>query len=66
MAEQGVRWQKPLTGTLHLSRTNGFFFGGGKKLLNTYYDTARRLGVRVVYDATVRELVCDGHARHGP
>ncbi len=59
MAEQGVRWQKPLTGTLHLSRTNGFFLGGGKHLVNTYYDTALRLGVRVVYDATVRALTGD-------
>jgi tricarballylate dehydrogenase len=53
MSEQGVRWQKPLKGTLHLSRTNGFFLGGGKNLVNTYYDTAERLGVRVVYDASV-------------
>jgi len=54
MAEQGVRWQRPLTGTLNLSRTNGFFLGGGKHLVNTYYDTARRLGVEVRYNATVR------------
>ena len=54
MADQGVRWQKPLTGTLSLSRTNGFFLGGGKHLVNTYYDTARRLGVEVRYGATVR------------
>ncbi len=60
MAQQGVRWVRPLTGTLHLSRTNGFFLGGGKALVNTYYDTAQRLGVRVAYDATVRELACDG------
>ena len=53
MSEQGVRWQRPLKGTLHLSRTNGFFLGGGKNLVNTYYDTAARLGVRIVYDATV-------------
>jgi tricarballylate dehydrogenase len=60
MAEQGVRWQKPLTGTLHLSRTNGFFLGGGKQLVNTYYDAALRLGVQVTYDATVRALEHDG------
>ena len=60
MAEQGVRWQKPLTGTLHLSRTNGFFLGGGKHMVNTYYDTALRLGVDVRYDATVRALEVDG------
>ena len=60
MAEQGVRWQEPLTGTLHLSRTNGFFLGGGKHLVNTYYDMARRLGVEVRYDATVRAFELSG------
>jgi tricarballylate dehydrogenase len=53
MAGLGVRWQKPLTGTLNLSRTNGFFLGGGKHLVNTYYDAARRSGVEVRYGATV-------------
>jgi tricarballylate dehydrogenase len=51
MARQGVRWQQPLRGTLHLSRTNLFFLGGGKALVNTYYDRALGLGVRVCYDA---------------
>jgi tricarballylate dehydrogenase len=60
MAEQGVRWQKPLTGALSLSRTNGFFLGGGKALVNTYFDTALRLGVCVEYDATVSALELDG------
>ena len=60
MSEQGIRWQRPLTGTLHLGRTNGFFLGGGKQLANTYYDTAQRLGVQVEYEATVRALVCTG------
>jgi len=53
MARQGVHWQQPLRGTLHLSRTNLFFLGGGKALVNTYYDRALRLGVRVCYDAAV-------------
>jgi tricarballylate dehydrogenase len=53
MARQGVRWQQPLRGTLHLSRTNLFFLGGGKALVNTYYDRALRLGVRVRYGAAV-------------
>jgi len=61
MSAQGVRWQKPLTGTLHLSRTNGFFLGGGKHLVNTYYDTAVRLGVRVRYGATVHRLETRDH-----
>jgi tricarballylate dehydrogenase len=40
MSAHGVRWQQPLTGTLHLGRTNIFFLGGGKALVNTYYQTA--------------------------
>jgi tricarballylate dehydrogenase len=56
MEEQGILWQRALTGTLHLSRTNLFFLGGGKQLVNTYYDTAARLGVRIRYDANVVAL----------
>jgi tricarballylate dehydrogenase len=56
MAAQGVRWQPALRGTLQLARTNRFFLGGGKALVNTYYETARRLGVEVRYDSTVVEL----------
>ena len=32
MNSTAVRWQRPLAGTLHLSRTNAFFLGGGKAL----------------------------------
>jgi len=61
MAAHGVRWQRPLKGTLHLARTNLFFLGGGKAMVNAYYDTARRLGVQIAYEAEVRRLdVCDG------
>ena len=56
MEEQGILWQAALRGTLHLSRTNLFFLGGGKQLVNTYYDTAARLGVRIRYDASVSAL----------
>jgi tricarballylate dehydrogenase len=52
----GVRWQRPLKGTLHLARTNLFMLGGGKAMLNAYYDTARRLGVRVAYGAAAQAL----------
>ena len=48
MTAHGIRWQRPLTGTLHLGRTNRFFLGGGKALLNSYYRTARDPGVRSV------------------
>jgi tricarballylate dehydrogenase len=56
MKANGVRWQPPLRGTLQLSRTNAFFLGGGKALLNAYYDTAQRLGVEVLYDASVDSI----------
>ena len=56
MPANGVRWQKPLRGTLHLTRTNLFMLGGGKAMMNAYYDTACRLGVEIVYESEVREL----------
>jgi tricarballylate dehydrogenase len=56
MRQQGVRFQPSLGGTLHLSRTNAFFLGGGKALLNAYYRTAAALGVEVEYNADVQEL----------
>jgi tricarballylate dehydrogenase len=52
----GVRWQRPLKGTLHLARTNLFMLGGGKAMLNAYYDTARKMGVHVAYGAEVCRL----------
>jgi len=52
----GARLQPPLKGTLHLDRTNVFFLGGGKALMNSYYAAAERLGVRVLYDAGVEGL----------
>ena len=53
MARFGVRFQPPLRGTLHLGRTNAFFLGGGKALMNSAYAAAERLGVRVAYNADV-------------
>ena len=61
MPTNGVRWQRPLRGTLHLARTNLFMLGGGKAMINAYYDAASRLGVQVAYESEVRELkVRDG------
>ena len=60
MTGQGVRWQPPLAGTLHLGRTNRFFLGGGKALVNTYHRALTRLGVPVRYGVTVSDLVLDG------
>ena len=61
MHRHGVRFQPSLTGTLHLSRTNAFFMGGGKALVNAYYRSAEREGVVIRYDAPVDGLeVADG------
>ena len=56
---RGVQFQPSLSGTLGLSATNAFFLGGGKALLNALYNTAARLGVEVLYDSEVRDLVMD-------
>jgi tricarballylate dehydrogenase len=56
MRKHGVRFQPSLAGTLHLSRTNAFFMGGGKALVNAYYRSAEQLGVQVRYDAPVDAL----------
>jgi tricarballylate dehydrogenase len=72
MFEHGVRFQPSLGGTLHVSRTNAFFLGGGKALINAYYRSAEALGVDVSYDTEVVGLDLDGGrfrsarvARHG-
>ncbi len=56
MEAHGVRFQPSLSGTLSLSRTNAFFLGGGKALVNAYYLTAGDLGVTVLYDAEVTHI----------
>ena len=61
MSSHGVSWQQPLAGTLHLGRTNRWFLGGGKALLNTYYQTARRMGITVRYDAHVEDLLIENN-----
>ena len=48
MRSRGVRFQPPLGGTLHLGRTNAFFLGGGKALVNAYYRAAEALGIEVL------------------
>ncbi len=64
MRAQGVRFQPALAGTLHLSRTNAWFLGGGKSLMNTLYRRAEALGARVLYDAEAIDLdIKDGRFR---
>lgn len=60
MQAHGVRFQPSLSGTLSLARTNAFFLGGGKGLVNAYYRTAQALGVAVKYQAPVTHLEMDG------
>ncbi|EPJ5822158.1 FAD-dependent tricarballylate dehydrogenase TcuA [Pluralibacter gergoviae] len=56
MRQHGVNFQPPLSGALHVARTNAFFMGGGKALVNAYYRSAERLGVRIRYDTPVEAL----------
>ncbi len=56
MERHGVRFQPSLSGTLSLSRTNAFFLGGGKALVNAYYNTLEDLGVTVRYEAQVTHV----------
>ena len=42
MRRHGVHFQPPLSGALHVARTNAFFMGGGKALVNAYYRSAER------------------------
>ena len=59
IVEQGVRWQPSLGGTLSLGRTNSFFLGGGRAMLNALYLTAEKLGVEIRYEAEVTDLVIE-------
>jgi tricarballylate dehydrogenase len=56
MRRHGVHFQPSLSGTLHLSRTNAFFMGGGKALMNAYYRSAEKLGVQIRYESPVDHL----------
>ncbi|HUY06442.1 MAG TPA: FAD-dependent tricarballylate dehydrogenase TcuA [Acidimicrobiales bacterium] len=60
MSEHGIHWQAPLSGTLHLGRTNRFFLGGGKALLNTYYRTLSAMSIDVSYSSSVEGFVDEG------
>ena len=62
LEQRGARFQPPLGGTLHLGRTNAFFLGGGKALLNALYATAQKLGIEVRYDARVTHVEMEDRA----
>jgi len=56
MQKHGVHFQPALSGTLSLARTNAFFMGGGKSLVNAYYRRAEKLGVKILYEANVSHI----------
>jgi len=60
MESHGVHFQPSLSGALHTARTNAFFMGGGKALVNAYYRSAERLGVRIRYDTPVDRIELAG------
>ena len=60
MEAHGIAFQPSLSGTLSLSRTNAFFLGGGKALVNAYYNTAHDLGVTTAYEAEVTQIHVTG------
>ena len=57
MLGQGCFFQESLSGTLSLSRTNAFFLGGGKALVNAYYNRLEAQNVSIFYQATVLDVV---------
>ena len=60
MESHGVRWQPAFRGTMHLDRTNKFFLGGGKALLNVYYRELAARGIPVRYDTRLTAIERSG------
>jgi len=56
LEDKGIIFQPSLAGTLNLSRTNAFFLGGGKALVNAQYLHAENIGVDIYYHAKITEL----------
>lgn len=59
LGDFGVRFQQPIGGTLSLGRTNAFFRGGGRTMLNSLYMTAEDAGIDIVYDTEVIDIMLD-------
>ena len=57
--DREIRFQPALSGSLNLDRTNAFFLGGGKALVNAQYRTAEKLGVQIFYDCKATDLQID-------
>lgn len=65
MESQGIHFQPSLSGTLSLSRTNAFFLGGGKALVNALYNSLEDLGGTVLYEASVEHIHLDNDTFNG-
>ena len=60
MIRHGCMFQPSMRGTLHLGRTNAFFLGGGRGLMNSYYHYAKQVGIDVMYETSVTEIAMEG------
>ena len=56
LSKRGVRFQPALSGTLNLGRTNAFFLGGGRTLLNQLCHYAEGIGIHLAYEARVEAI----------
>ena len=65
LVARGVKFQPALTGTLNLGRTNAFFLGGGRAMLNSLCRHAESIGVVIRYDTAVSELLIEDGFCHG-
>ena len=61
LQNKDVLIHKALKGTLHLGRTNLFMFGGGKAMINSYYDAAEKLGIKIEYNTKCTDLEFSGN-----
>ena len=58
----GVRFQKALSGTLQLNKSNAFYLGGGTALLNTLYAVAETKGIKIIYQAKIKDITIKNKA----
>ncbi len=56
MMKHKIILKHAVKGAFHYNTANAFILGGGKQLLNTYYDLVEKLGVQVVYDTMVNDI----------
>ena len=61
LKEHEVLIHGALRGTLHLGRTNLFMLGGGKALVNSYYYSAERKGIEILYNTRCTDLGVSGN-----